>query len=274
MAALSVVICDKNAKIIFARQFFNISRMDLEEYIVQFSRGVDTCKEITHFESDKVRYIFIPIDTFYLILITTKNSNIIEDTEILKLIYRLIQDLCDSINQESIIKNAFEIMLGIDDIVSLGYRNGVNLGQIKQYLQMESAEEKEFKRKKEEQELAVQKALEEKGREFDKQRREKKFNSNAISSSSFAFKEEEIEKENNNTNENKTLNVGKNKNENERDKEEENDEDIDNVCSYFIPLQFRVSDLQAGKKYKVYLNLNNLRYDDGGMCFEPAGAGG
>ena len=56
-------------------------------------------------------------------------------------------------------------MLGIDDIVSLGYRNSVNLGQIKQYLNMESAEEKEFKRKKEEQEMAVQKALEEKGRE-------------------------------------------------------------------------------------------------------------
>ena len=228
MAALSVVICDKNAKIIFARQFFNISRMDLEEYIVQFSRGVDTCKEITHFESDKVRYIFIPIDTFYLILITTKNSNIIEDTEILKLIYRLIQDLCDSINQESIIKNAFEIMLGIDDIVSLGYRNGVNLGQIKQYLQMESAEEKEFKRKKEEQELAVQKALEEKGREFDKQRREKKFNSNAISSSSFAFKEEKDEKEekdNNETKENKALNISNKKA--EEKKEEENVEEIE-----------------------------------------------
>lgn len=149
MAALSVVICNKNARIIFARQFFNITRMDLEEYIVQFSRGVDSCKEITHFESNKVRYIFIPIDSLYLILITTKNSNIIEDTEILKLIYRLIQDLCGAINSESIVTNAFEIMLGIDDIVSLGYRNSVNLGQIKQYLQMESIEEKEFKRKKE-----------------------------------------------------------------------------------------------------------------------------
>ena len=221
MAALSVVICDRSAKIIFARQFFNISRMDLEEYIIQFSRGVDSCKEITHFESDKVRYIFIPIDTFYLILITTKNSNIIEDTEILKLIYRLIQDLCYSINQESIIENAFEIMLGIDDIVSLGYRNSVNLGQIKQYLQMESAEEKEFKRKKEEQELAVQKALEEKGREFDRQRREKKFNSNAISSSSFVFKEENIEKESNDSNENKTLNLSK--------KKKEEEEEIDKV---------------------------------------------
>ena len=227
MAALSVVICDKSAKIIFARQFFNISRMDLEEYIVQFSRGVDTCKEITHFESDKVRYIFIPIDTFYLILITTKNSNIIEDTEILKLIYRLIQDLCNSINQESIVENAFEIMLGIDDIVSLGYRNSVNLGQIKQYLQMESAEEKEYKRKKEEQELAVQKALEEKGREFDRQRREKKFNSNAISSASFAFKEENNEKENDDSNENKALNISSKKPEEKKEEEnvEENEEE-------------------------------------------------
>ena len=227
MAALSVVICDKSAKIIFARQFFNISRMDLEEYIIQFSRGVDSCKEITHFESDKVRYIFIPIDTFYLILITTKNSNMIEDTEILKLIYRLIQDLCNSINQESIVENAFEIMLGIDDIVSLGYRNSVNLGQIKQYLQMESAEEKEYKRKKEEQELAVQKALEEKGREFDRQRREKKFNSNAISSASFAFKEENNEKENDDSNENKALNISNKKPEEKKEEEnvEENEEE-------------------------------------------------
>ena len=225
MAALSVVICNKNARIIFARQFFNITRMDLEEYIVQFSRGVDSCKEITHFESNKVRYIFIPIDSLYLILITTKNSNIIEDTEILKLIYRLIQDLCGAINSESIVTNAFEIMLGIDDIVSLGYRNSVNLGQIKQYLQMESIEEKEFKRKKREQELAVQKALAEKGREFDKQRREKRFNNDAISSSSFNFEDEKTSIENENSKENKELVIGKKKIENKDDKEEDEDRD-------------------------------------------------
>ena len=223
MAALSLVICNKNARIIFARQFFNITRMDLEEYIVQFSRGVDSCKEITHFESDKVRYIFIPIDTLYLILITTKNSNIIEDTEILKLIYRLIQDLCGKITSESIVNNSFEIMLGIDDIVSLGYRNSVNLGQIKQYLQMESIEEKEFKRKKREQEEKVKRELAEKGREFDKQRREKKFNSDAISSSSFNFQDdnENIEKEK--PNENKELVIGKKKV--NKKEEEENVED-------------------------------------------------
>ena len=228
MAALSVVICNKSARIVFARQFFNISRMDLEEYIVQFSRGVDSCKEITHFESDKVRYIFIPIDSLYLILITTKNSNIIEDTEILKLIYRLIQDLCGQINSESIVKNAFEIMLGIDDIVSLGYRNSVTLGQIKQYLQMESIEEQEFKRKKREQEEKVQRELAEKGREFDKQRREKKFNSDAISSSSFNFQEDDkiIEKESNSS-ENKELTIGKKKE--NKSQEDNNEEEKENV---------------------------------------------
>ena len=229
MAALSVVICNKSAKIIFARQFFNISRMDLEEYIVQFSRGVDSCKEITHFESDKVRYIFIPVESLYLILITTKNSNIIEDTEILKLIYRLIQDLCGTINSESIVDNAFEIMLGIDDIVSLGYRNSVNLGQIKQYLQMESIEEQEFKRKKREQEEKVKKELAEKGREFDKQRREKKFNSDAISSSSFNFQDDtnkDNEKENNSS-ENKEFVIGKKK-ENKYEEEDIGEEEDEN----------------------------------------------
>ena len=224
MAALSVVVCNRNARIIFARQFFNITRMDLEEYVVQFSRGVDSCKEITHFESDKVRYIFIPIESIYLILITTKNSNIIEDTEILKIIYRLIQDLCGTINTESIERNAFEIMLGIDDIVSLGYRNSVNLGQIKQYLQMESIEEQEYKRKKREQEEKVQKELAEKGREFDRQRREKKFNSNAISSSSFNFQDDNNDEKENKSKENKEFVIGKKK---EKKAEEDEDEDKD-----------------------------------------------
>ena len=50
---------------------------------------------------------------------------------------------------------------------------------------MESLEEKEFKRRKLEQERKVQRDLNEKSKEFDKLRREKKFMTNAISSSNF-----------------------------------------------------------------------------------------
>ena len=187
MVALSLVICTKRAKIIFARQFVEMTRIQLEEYIVQFSRNIDSFKEITQFESESVRYIFIPIEEFFLILITSNNSNVIEDSNILKLVYRLLQDICGVITTESILDNAFEIMMGLDDIVTLGYRNEVNLMQLKQYIKMESAEEIEFKRKKREQEEKVKKDLYEKSKEFDRQRKEKKFNMNAVSSSTFTF---------------------------------------------------------------------------------------
>ena len=260
MAALSVVICNKNSRIIFARQFFNITRMDLEEYIVQFSRGVDSCKEITHFESDKVRYIFIPIESLYLILITTKNSNIIEDTEILKMVFRLIQDLCDNINSESIVKNAFEIMLGIDDIVNLGYRNSVNLGQIKQYLQMESLEEQEFKRKKREQEEKVKRELAEKGREFDKQRREKKFNSDAISSSSFNFQDDNNNNEKENeSSENKELVIGKKKEKKNEEEEDQKDEGEDKDEEEKEKIEKEKESAKGKKKSKGGLKLTKRK---------------
>ena len=43
MVAMSVVISTKTAKLIFARQFVPITRRELEEYVVQFSRGIDSC---------------------------------------------------------------------------------------------------------------------------------------------------------------------------------------------------------------------------------------
>lgn len=62
-----LVISSKTAKILFARQFVSMTISELEEYLVQFFRGIDSCKDITQFESDKVRYLFIPIDTLFLI---------------------------------------------------------------------------------------------------------------------------------------------------------------------------------------------------------------
>jgi len=181
MVALSTVICNKNAKIIFARQFLQMSRLELEEHIVHFSRNIDNCKDATNIESDKARYLFIPIENLFLVLITSKSSNIIEDTEIIKLIYRLVQDICGNISEGSIVSNAFELILGIDDIVCLGYRNSINIPQIKQLLLMDSAEEKEFRKKQEEREVIVKKQMQEKMKEIEKLKRENKYMSDSVS---------------------------------------------------------------------------------------------
>ena len=91
---------------------------------------------------------------------------------------------------------------------------------------MESIEEQEFKRKKREQEEKVQKELAAKGREFDKQRREKKFNSDAISSSSFNFQDDNKETEKEKiSSENKELVIGQKKENTIEEKDENKEED-------------------------------------------------
>ena len=181
MVVLSSLICTKNAKIIFSRQFIKMSRMELEDHVVNFTRNIDLCNENTTFESDKARYIFIPTENLYLVLITEIDSNLIEDIEISKLIYRLIQDICGIISEELIVENAFDLLMGIDDIVNMGYKDAVLISQIKQNMLMDSQDEKEFRKIQEQRELVVKKQMQEKSKEFEKMRRENKFLTDSIS---------------------------------------------------------------------------------------------
>ena len=94
MSNKSIVVCNKNAKILLARQFTKMNFMELNELVFQFTRNLESSKESTHLETETDLYVFIPIDTLYLVIISGRNSNIIENIEIIKLVFRLIQDLC------------------------------------------------------------------------------------------------------------------------------------------------------------------------------------
>ena len=96
MVVISASICNKNGKILMARQFIPITRMKLEEYVANFPKLIESGKkyqnmltlylgkQCTHIETESIRYVYLPIEKLYLILITTKNSNIIEDLEVIR----------------------------------------------------------------------------------------------------------------------------------------------------------------------------------------------
>jgi coatomer subunit delta len=50
--------------------------------------------------------------------------------------------MCRTADERDIIKNAFQLLGAFDEIVSMGYREQINLMQIKSVLEMESHEEK------------------------------------------------------------------------------------------------------------------------------------
>ncbi len=79
----------------------------------------------------------------YLLLVTNKASNILEDLETLRLMSKVLPEyVLPPVDEETIVSAAFELLFAFDEVISLGYKENVTVGQVKQNTEMESHEEK------------------------------------------------------------------------------------------------------------------------------------
>ena len=127
---------------VISRQFRDMTRARIESLLASFPKVIPTNTQHTSVETSDVRYVYQPLEDLYIILITNKASNILQDIETLHLFARVVSDMCRSADQREILRNAFELLEAFDEIVSLGYREPLNLMQVRNVLEMESHEEK------------------------------------------------------------------------------------------------------------------------------------
>ena len=83
------------------------------------------------------------MDKLFLVLITAKQSNIIEDIEVIRQMQQVVVNQCQtqSIDEKAIAKKAFDLILCFDDVISAGYRESVTVSQIESYVEMDSIDE-------------------------------------------------------------------------------------------------------------------------------------
>ena len=134
-------VADYYLSALVARMFMDIPRSRVEGLLVSFPKLIHSDEQHTFVETDSVRYVYQSLESLYMVLITTKNSNILEDLETLRLFTKVIPEYCRVMSESEVSKHAFELIFAFDEIIALGYRENVNLAQIRTYTEMDSHEE-------------------------------------------------------------------------------------------------------------------------------------
>ncbi|KAJ3302735.1 Coatomer subunit delta [Kappamyces sp. JEL0829] len=114
----------------------------IEGLLTSFPKLISSKDQHTFVETDAVRYVYQPLDQLYIVLITNKNSNILQDIDTLHLFSRIVSEYCKSSDVKEITRQRFELILVFDEVISLGHRENINLGQIKTISAMESNDER------------------------------------------------------------------------------------------------------------------------------------
>jgi hypothetical protein len=74
--------------------------------------------------------------------------------------------------ESEILENAFNLIFAFDEIVALGYRENVNLAQIRTFVEMDSHEEKVYQAVRNAQERETKQKMREKAKELQRQKLE------------------------------------------------------------------------------------------------------
>ena len=89
-----------------------------------FCSAAKQAEDHTYFETEAVRYIYQPLEFGYLVLVTNKSSNIVEDLDVLRLLAKVLPEFClTGMCEESVLEHAFDIIFAFDEVISYPYQN-------------------------------------------------------------------------------------------------------------------------------------------------------
>lgn len=144
MVVLAASICTRGGNPVISRQFRDLSKERVTGLLQNFPTLLSNASNSQHtsVEDDNVRYVYRPLEEYYVVLITNKHSNILQDIETLNLFSKVINSVLRTVDEREIFDNCFELLSGFDEIITLGYKENVDSRQIMEFLAMDSHEER------------------------------------------------------------------------------------------------------------------------------------
>lgn len=79
----------------------------------------------------------------FLLLVTTRGSNILEDLDTLRLLAKLVPEYTGTVpDEDAVVRAAFDLIFAFDEAISHGHKEAITVQQVKSNCEMESHEEK------------------------------------------------------------------------------------------------------------------------------------
>ncbi|CCK70049.1 coatomer subunit delta KNAG_0D03000 [Huiozyma naganishii CBS 8797] len=144
MVVLAASITTLGGKALLSRQFKDLSRDRVLELLSNFSNLAlaSSGTDHTYVEDEHVRFVYKPLDDYYIVLVTNRQSNIIRDLATLNLFAETVGVYVSGVPEDGVFDNAFEILSAFDEIVVMGHKEQLSQTQVNTYLAMESHEER------------------------------------------------------------------------------------------------------------------------------------
>lgn len=143
MVVLAASICTRGGKALLSRLFRDVSKDRITALLANFSSLIsELTSQNTAVEDELVRYVYQPLEDLYVVLLTNKDSNILQDIDTLHLFVSTISNMLRQVDEQEIFASAFDILGAFDEIVTMGYKENLTLSQVQTFMEMDSHEEK------------------------------------------------------------------------------------------------------------------------------------
>jgi hypothetical protein len=193
MVVLSAAVLTKKGKgkksnslsskmsVLVARQFVPMPKIRIESLLAAFSKLVPSSEEgnpslarsqHTFIETESVRYLYQPLESLFVLLITNKQSNIKEDLDTLRTTAKLVPEFCNGHDEASVSRSAFQLIFALDELISIGYKEYITISQIHTFTEMDSHEEKLQTIIRESKESEQRELMRQRAAELERQRQE------------------------------------------------------------------------------------------------------
>ena len=163
MTIYSIAITTRTGNVLASIQ--NHKLKNYQSIVQQFGR-LEKDPQLTYVQSEKIKYVYQSVDDIYVVLITSLNSNIIDDISLLTNIVQVLTQELDGLSESKVCSNTFTTISVIQEFCNFdGTCEKVSGVEIEQNLAMQSQEEELYlmeleQKRKDAQKLAEQKAAE------------------------------------------------------------------------------------------------------------------